>query len=234
MTITKIKSCERSAGAGILMVESDYTTDKPEGRVYLILDGTEEIWVDADELRDAIDKAVGKREGAKGSDPKPYRPIDRDRLLRHIEDIEAALARRNERWERDQERIRELSAEVSDLQAQAEEPAAPKPAREYLGMAWEAAHVPADGMIHEGESVLARDASGIRQGACPAGSTFPAERYGIEHRLLDPRVEPTEEEGAAEALSRALIDSDGWVLAKGERESIAAQLAAEGWRKVEE
>src|SRR5699024_11781053 len=62
--------------------------------------------VDANELRDAIDKAVGKREGAKGSDPKPYRPIDRDRLLRHIGDIEATLARRNERWERDQERIR--------------------------------------------------------------------------------------------------------------------------------
>ena len=43
-----------------------------------------EAWaaVDANELRDAIDKAVGKREGAKGSDPRPYRPIDRDRLLR--------------------------------------------------------------------------------------------------------------------------------------------------------
>ena len=113
-----------------------------------------EAWtkLDADELRDAIDKAVGPREADKlfsdqaiiyhkvamhpvfdefwtvDSTPsaeamiekldelfdsdsaaaKPYRPIDRDRLLRHIEDIEATLARRNERHEQDQERIREL------------------------------------------------------------------------------------------------------------------------------
>ena len=66
--------------------------------------------IDADELRDAIDKAMGLRKGTESPVAKPYRPIDRDRLLRHIEDIEAALTRRNERWEKDQERIRELGA----------------------------------------------------------------------------------------------------------------------------
>ena len=76
-----------------------------------------EAWaaVDANELRDAIDKAVGPREPKPWEGSKPYRPLDRDRLLRHIEDVEAALTRRNERHEQDQERIRELEAEVHTL-----------------------------------------------------------------------------------------------------------------------
>ena len=162
-----------------------------------------EAWaaVDANELRDAIDKAAGKREGAKGSDPKPYRPIDRDRLLRHIGDIEATLARRNERWERDQERIRELNAEVSDLQAQAEELAAPKAVREHLELAWGTATVPEDGMIHEGEGYLFRFTDGgLRPGVATA--THPA-HHGM-YRLLEPRVEPTEEE-----RRQAIVDEHG-------------------------
>ena len=62
---------------------------------------------------------------------KPYRPVDRDRLLRHIEDIEATLARRNRRHEEDQERIRELEEiamrrgdRIEELEAEA---AAPSP-----------------------------------------------------------------------------------------------------------
>src|SRR5699024_5498064 len=120
--------------------------------------------VDANELRDAIDKAVGKREGAKGSDPKPYRPIDRDRLLRHIGDIEATLARRNERWERDHERIRELEAEVFTLREIKDSYEEPKTAREYLDLAFEAGHVPEDGKIHEGEQYVLQGISGRVEG----------------------------------------------------------------------
>ena len=94
-----------------------------------------EAWtkLDADELRDAIDKAVGPRGGAESPVAKPYRPVDRDRLLRHIEDIEATLARRNERHEQDQERIRELEEiamrrgdRIEELEAKLEA-AAPSP-----------------------------------------------------------------------------------------------------------
>ena len=112
--------------------------EQNQGHVYLEVnnDVTEEaafIGVCADELRDAIDKAVGPREGAEPA--RPYRPIDRDRLLRHIEDIEAALARRNRRHEEDQERIRELEGiamrrgdRIDELEAKLEaEAAAPSP-----------------------------------------------------------------------------------------------------------
>lgn len=162
-----------------------------------------EAWaaVDANELRDAIDKAAGKREGAKGSDPKPYRPADRDRLLRHIGDIEATLARRNERWERDQERIRELEAEVFTLREIRDSYEEPKTAREYLELAWGTATVPEDGMIHEGEGYLFRFTDGgLRPGVATA--THPA-HHGM-YRLLEPRVEPTKEE-----RRQAIVDEHG-------------------------
>ena len=162
-----------------------------------------EAWaaVDANELRDAIDKAAGKREGAKGSDPRPYRPIDRDRLLRHIEDIEAALARRNERWENDQSRIRDLEAEVHTLREIKDSYEEPKTAREYLELAWETATVPEDGMIHEGEGYLFRFTDGgLRPGVATAA--HPA-HHGM-YRLLEPRVEPAEEE-----RRQAIVDEHG-------------------------
>lgn len=144
------------------------------GQLYLELEGGNFTGLDADELRDAIDKAVGPREADKlfgdqaiiyhkvamhpafdefwtvdstpsaeamiekldelfDSSPapaKPYRPADRDRLLRHIEDIEATLARRNRRHEEDQERIRELEEiamrrgdRIEELEAEAAAPA---------------------------------------------------------------------------------------------------------------
>ena len=101
------------------------------GQLYLELEGGNFTGLDADELRDAIDKAVGPRELDSGSAPaKPYRPADRDRLLRHIEDIEATLARRNRRHEEDQERIRELEEiamrrgdRIEELEAEAAAPA---------------------------------------------------------------------------------------------------------------
>ena len=162
-----------------------------------------EAWaaVDANELRDAIGKAVGEREGAKGSDPRPYRPIDRDRLLRHIGDIEAALARRNERWENDQARIRELEAEVFTLREIKDSYEEPRTVREYLDLAWENATVPEDGMIHEGEGYLFRFTDGgLRPGVATA--THPA-HHGM-YRLLEPRVEPTEEE-----RRQAIVDEHG-------------------------
>ena len=54
--------------------------------------------------------------------------------------------------------------------------------------------MPTDGMIHKGERLLCNDSGAIRELPGKTVSTFPAERYGIEHRLLDPRPEPTEEE----------------------------------------
>lgn len=82
-----------------------------------------EAWaaVDADELRDAIDKAVGKRE-AEGNGTKVYPARHRDRHLRHIEDLEATLTRRNGRHERDQERIRELEARIKELETEVAAP----------------------------------------------------------------------------------------------------------------
>lgn len=191
--------------------------------------------VDANELRDAIDRAVGKREGdklfsdqasiyqqvalhdafddywgptstpsaddmlekldrlteapAKGSDPKPYRPIDRDRLLRHIEDVEAALARRNERHERDQERIRDLEAELSLSEAKRKIIADLGP-RDLLELAWERACVPEDGMVHEGEQLISR----LHSGGLLVSSPKLSERVARSGRLLDPRVEPTKED----------------------------------------
>lgn len=148
------------------------------GQLYLELEGGKFTGLDANELRDAIDKAVGPREADKlfgdqaiiyhqvamhpafdecwtfdspsaeamiekldelfdsdSAAAKPYRPVDRDRLLRHIEDIEATLARRNRRHEEDQERIRELEGiamrrgdRIDELEAKLEaEAAAPSP-----------------------------------------------------------------------------------------------------------
>ena len=57
--------------------------------------------------------------------------LRKDRWLRHIEDIEATLKRRNERHEEDQERIRELEATITGLRSTIEgleaEAAAPSP-----------------------------------------------------------------------------------------------------------
>lgn len=148
------------------------------GQLYLALEGGNFTGLDANELRDAIDKAVGPREADKlfsdqaiiyhqvamhpvfdecwtfdspsaeamiekldelfdsgSAAAKPYRPVDRDRLLRHTEDIEATLARRNRRHEEDQERIRELEGiamrrgdRIDELEAKLEaEAAAPSP-----------------------------------------------------------------------------------------------------------
>lgn len=228
-----------------------------------------EAWaaVDADELRDAIDKAVGKREeeadwrdsnrvevdGIEGrivvgretvgkhvgqwafpsglhfgddavanlnpkavpaSTPKPwegskpYRPLDRDRLLRHIEDVEAALTRRNERHERDQARIRELEAEVIDLIRRYSEQGdkllasyGSKTAREYLDLAWEAAIEPEDGMIHAGEEHVIQGPSGRIDGPLCAASDRSALLFGgTERRLLEPRPEPSKEDSYRKEL----------------------------------
>ena len=158
--------------------------EQNQGHIFLAVNNavTKEaafIGVCADELRDAIDKAVGPREadmllrdqasiyyevavhpvfdecwtfdnpsaeamiekldelsGSDSAPAKPYRPVDRDRLLRHLEDLEATLTRRNERHERDQERIRELEGiamrrgdRIDELEAKLEAEAA-APSRE--------------------------------------------------------------------------------------------------------
>lgn len=211
-----------------------------------------EAWaaVDADELRDAIDKAVGKREPASLDDDESirqrleawgaivdhpffekvfgrldaegslldgmvkrldraevrpseghlhtYPAKDRDRHLRHIEDVEATLTRRNERHEQDQERIRELEAEVARLEAEVFHDYT---ARECLELAWEAAIVPEDGEIHEGEAFLCKDESGIRQPVLGnAPHAIPASHLGVERRLLEPRVEPSKEDSYRKEL----------------------------------
>lgn len=203
--------------------------------------------VDANELRDAIDKAVGPREktdgqaaidyaadswyeiknhdffddcydmdsiahhkivkkldilvgaeraGAKAA--RPYRPIDRDRLLRHIEDVEAALTRRNERWEKDQARIRELEAEVHTLREIKDSYEEPKTTREYLQMAWENATVPEDGMVYDGEpcivAVDGKYAIAAAEGDAEAWNVDPVSGIEGPIRLLDPRVDPMADE----------------------------------------
>ena len=189
---------------GKVAVSNNYRdSDHPKRELYLSVEmaaggipaetGYAYIGVSADEMLGAIDKAVGKRLTLEPA-VKPYRPQDRDRLLRHIEDIEASLTRRNERWEKDQERIRALSAEVSDLQTQIAELCMTKTAREHLELAWEQAIVPEDGMIREGEAILVKDEAGIRQAAQESRSTFRANVWDRERRLLDPRPKPTRED----------------------------------------
>ena len=127
--MTKIESrqaAQRRLGAGLLEVAANTVpADEVQGTVHLAISGdkfgSSWTWVDPDELRDAIDKAVGPREGAESPVAKPYRPIDRDRLLRHIEDVEAALTRRNARHEEDQEKIREVLAQNERLMERIEE-----------------------------------------------------------------------------------------------------------------
>lgn len=127
--MTKIESrqaVQRRHGAGLLEVAANTVpADEVQGTVHLAISGdkfgSSWAWVDPNELRDAIDKAVGPREGAESPVAKPYRPIDRDRLLRHISDIEATLTRRNRRHEEDQEKIREVLEQNERLMEQIEE-----------------------------------------------------------------------------------------------------------------
>lgn len=146
------------------------------------------------EMEDRIDAIIADRVPQEGS--KPYRPIDRDRLLRHIEDVEASLTRRNERHEQDQERIRELEADLDRARSAVEvqvqrvkEMAETKTTREYLELAWAAAQVPADGKLHDGEQFVYRCTDGSLILGC-ADETSDAPK----RRLLDPRVEPTKED----------------------------------------
>ena len=250
-----------------VIVRNDHGPDPAynQGQLYLEVGDGAFTGVDANELRDAIDKAVGKRkeeddwrdgdrvevdwlEGrtivgretvgvhagrwvlpsgfrcgddsiatlnpkAVGprheADPyegtRPYRPVDRDRLLRHIEDLEATLTRRNERHEQGQERIRELEAEVSTLREIKDSCEEPKTPREYLDLAWEAATVPVDGMIYAGEEYVLRDIDGRVEGPLRA----PVDRRSVtfagpERRLLESRVEPAKED-----LYRKDLESKG-------------------------
>lgn len=149
--------------------------------------------VSADALRNAIDEVAGKRLTLEPAD-KPYRPQDRDRLLRHIEDVEATLTRRNERWEKDQERIRELEAEVKRAEnAKNEAQLLALTTRELLEMAWDRAIVPEDGVIHAGEVFLSKTPhESLASVYGPATTSRSSGTEGAyERRLLDPRPEPT-------------------------------------------
>ena len=198
------------------------------GQLYLELEGGKFTGLDADELREAIDSAVGPREadmlfrdqasiycevavhpvfdecwtfdnpsaeamiekldelsGSDSAPAKPYRPADRDRLLRHIEDIEATLTRRNERHEEDQERIRELRARVEELESPES-----LTVDEHIEAAWDAAHVPADGKIHPGERYIFR----FENGNVSRNVAHTPLAAGHKYRLIDPRTEPTPDE----------------------------------------
>lgn len=156
-----------------------------------------------------------ERTGAKGSDPKPYRPIDRDRLLRHIEDVEATLTRRNERHEEHQALIRDLGEANLALKELLVETQRPKTAREYLDLAWKNATVPEDDILPAGTPTITRFINGeeISFGANPDGYTADLQARGghgiaYERRLLDPRVEPTaDEKRRAEYEAQGL---EGW------------------------
>lgn len=206
-----------------LAVSANYPIDRdrlaPDKRRSVFLEITrpfEEnayIAVDADDLRKAIDKAVGPTEEpapiktpglrnaievsastkAYPADPeKPYRPVDRDRLLRHINDLEATLARRNARHEEDQERIRELERDLDEAEKDLDA-AETKTAREYLDLAWETAYVPQGDEIPEHTPSITKYKGGDI-GAWPVGSlyTLPVRGTWGERRLLD--APPTDAE----------------------------------------
>lgn len=210
-----------------VIVRNDHGADPAynQGQLYLELEmprlgleGEAYTGVDANELRDAIDKAVGPRHEA---DPcegaRPYRPVDRDRLLRHIEDLEATLTRRNERHERDREHIRELEAQLAGCEAALFER---KTAREYLDLAWERAVAPEDGMIYKGEEAMVMvHGRGDGPGVVIRGGDTPSRPGGgVEYRLLEPRAEPAKED-----LYRKDLESKG--LAEWEIELLVGAAA---------
>lgn len=190
--------------------------DAPEGVI---------VAIEASILRAAIDKAVGGDSEVPAS--KPYRPVDRDRLLRHIEDVEAALARRNERWEQDQETIRRLGAEL-ELADKMREGQQAKTARELLDDTWEAAQVPADGQLRRDEFIISRHPiSGYDTGYAPG--PMPCKDGQWEHRLMDPRpVEPT----PAEELADGLLATNEWLLSAEQTTRVAERMVADGWGKA--
>lgn len=94
---------------------------------------------------------------------------------------------------------------------------------------FDAALIPDDDMIHEGEEFVMRDELGeIHFGV--AACDFPHLNHDNEWRLLEPRntPEPSEEEVAADALFDDLED----LLYFGVRIDIATRLAEAGWRKT--
>lgn len=163
----------------------------------------DDCWTpDSTPSADAMIEKLDRLAEAEGNGTKVYPARHRDRHLRHIGDLEATLTRRNERHERDQERIRELEAEVALSEAKRKIIADMTP-RELLDVAWERAHAPEDGMIYKGEEAMVMvHGRGDGPGVVIRGSDIPSRPGGgVEYRLLEPRPEPTVEE-----RRQALID----------------------------
>lgn len=109
--------------------------------------------------------------------------------------------------------------------------AQPRPltARERLDAAWEAAHVPTDGIIPKGAEYVERYGDGSFYGPLTSGGGLRADRGVLERRLLDP---PSRSEGAEE-LEAVLRDE--WSFSDEDAfADLAERLASRGVRVVSE
>lgn len=89
---------------------------------------------------------------------------------------------RAEKAEQERDELRAAAVELA--------PATPDPrpltAREHLEAAWEAAHVPADGILPKGAEYVERYGDGSFYGPLTSGGGLRADHGVLERRLLDP------------------------------------------------
>ncbi|OFT48872.1 hypothetical protein HMPREF3159_13185 [Brachybacterium sp. HMSC06H03] len=108
-------------------------------------------------------------------------------------------------------------------------------AREHLDAAWDAAHVPADGMIPAGAKYITRNHAGGMRGPFTDGEAIPdTDPTGfVSRRLLDP-PRPEGSEGIDEPLRQANAAALGGALTPEQRRALADHLAAMRVRVVAE
>lgn len=178
-----------------------------------------------------------------------------DRVLRHrnrtIRDLtqerdEARATKDMHKRRADEERARAEKAEKERdeargaLRARLGVLAEPSPltAREHLDAAWDAAHVPADGMIPAGAKYITRNLAGGMRGPFTDGGTIPGtDPTGFEsRRLLDPPApaRPERAEEIDEPLRQANAAALGGALTPEQRRALADHLAAMHVRVVGE
>lgn len=121
-------------------------------------------------------------------DQPTYRPSRMARQIRHSENLQAIITRRNERHEADQERIDDLKAKLKEAKKAAKQDA--KPVATQPQGPWDQAIIPEDGIIPAGTPYLIRRPDGD-QAAKSFWSTYrlPAvDPDGTERRIIMPPV----------------------------------------------
>lgn len=140
-----------------------------------------------------------------------YEAKERNRHLRHIEDIESALGRRNRTLEEVERRNRELLTRVAQLEERIDELEGMTP-EEHMEAAWDAAEVPEDGNIHDGEWYINR-----YHGLWRVLRSYGGTAAGADARIVKPRPEFTEAELREKYESAGLDEWEIEMLIGGKR-----------------